>query len=105
VEFNEEMDKDDRLYLLRQKLHYHFNRNTLFIYGKSIVVLFDKDTVKELFDPEKLQQFAELLRSVNCKAAFSLYFEHLHEFCEHYTQASCCNVIARRLGVGGEVTL
>jgi hypothetical protein len=99
VEIEERFRKTDKLYLLKQMLRAHFKRNTLFIRGSDIVILYDQNTAEALYNETQLQGFEELLKANYCRAAFSLPFRDLDVFYTYFRQATVCFQIADRLRV------
>jgi hypothetical protein len=99
VEIEERFRKTDKLYLLKQMLQNLFRRNTIFIYGNNIAILYDRDDIDALFNISHVPNFEQLLETNHCRAAFSLPFKDLERFRAYFTQAVACLQIANRLRV------
>jgi hypothetical protein len=99
VEIEERFRKTDKLYLLKQMLQAHFKRNTVFIRGTDIVILYDQNTLEALYSYSETQLpgFEQLLKTNYCRAAFSLPFQELDLFHIYFRQAMTCFQIADRL--------
>ena len=105
VELDDAFRNRDKLYLLRKRLQTFFNRHTLLLYGDQIVILYDRHTTAELYDPERLRRLEQFLVENNCRAAMSAPFKHLGSLAKSYVHASACFGIARGLGATERVML
>jgi sugar diacid utilization regulator len=103
VRLDEQFKKTDKLYLLKQKLVNHFNRTTIFIYNEDLVVLDDRDSAEELFDPKRIQALEALLEDNNCRATYSLPFRNLHAFERFFQQTLACYTIAEKLRIPSRI--
>jgi hypothetical protein len=103
VEIEERFRKTDKLYLLKQMLQNHFKRSTIFIHGADIVILYDRDTIDDLYAEAQLRDLARLLENNYCRAAFSLPFRDLELFHTYFAQARACFQIADRLRVTNRI--
>ena len=97
VELEEKFKNTDKLYLLKQKLQSFLNRDTVFIYNKDVVVLFDKDSHSSLFNQERIEALHSLLEANNSRAGFSMAFQEIHDLNKYYLQALACLQVASKL--------
>jgi sugar diacid utilization regulator len=97
VEMEERFCKTDKLYLLKQMLQNLFKRNTVFIYGTSIVIVYDRNDVEELGNQNLVDEFSKLLKNQHCHAGISLPFRQLSALYKYYCQAAVCFQVAARI--------
>lgn len=97
VEMEERYRKTDKLYLLKRMLQNLFKRNTVFIHGTDIIIVYDHDALDPFDDKERMDAFAKLLKTHSCRAAVSMPFKDLCDLHSYYHQAVSCLQISDRI--------
>ncbi|AZV56488.1 helix-turn-helix domain-containing protein [Clostridium sp. AWRP] len=85
IELNDINRNDDKIYYLKRKMQNYFNRDTVIIYDKYIVVLLDVKG-ENIFNENELNLFGKLLEKHNCRAGISKVFHNLYDLAEYYKQ-------------------
>ncbi|MBV7273412.1 helix-turn-helix domain-containing protein [Clostridium sp. PL3] len=96
IELNNTNKNQDRIYYLKRKMQNYFNRDTIIIYDKYIVVLFDVKS-ENIFNANELSLFNKLLEKYNCRAGISKTFHNLYDLSEYYKQTITSLSIGKQL--------
>ncbi|MDR1183671.1 MAG: helix-turn-helix domain-containing protein [Coriobacteriales bacterium] len=103
VELEDRYKNTNKLYLLKHLFQNHFRRKTCFLYDGNIVILYDQNTSKALFDKTQMQMLEKLLEETHCRAAVSVPFKSLDRFHIYFKQAETCLEIANILRIGKRI--
>jgi sugar diacid utilization regulator len=104
VEYLYIMHKPDVLYLIKKRLHSHFNKNTIVIFEYKVVILLDSRNISDTLSLQRLAGFEGLLTEINCRAGISLPFASISDFYKHYQQTIACLDIMKKLTYNSRIT-